>query len=160
MVMPCFFRRLLETFIISIIVSIPCGILYTRGMIPATRIPLLLAMGASGVTVIAVTVYVLRSYYFFVKNRLDYFAVNLSVYLIFFVVNILIYKLCSIEMLSWNVYTVMYFIYRFFEVFRIPIFYSTLLVHAVMLLVIFIAPFELYRMMDVMRTISRNNENS
>ena len=160
MVMPCFFRRLLEMFIVSMVISLPFGVLYVSGIIPAAKIPLLITMGICFIAVIFLTAYMLRSYYFFVKNRLDYFTVNLSVYIIFFAVNMLVYKLCAIGNISWNVYTVIYFLYRFFEVFGIPIFYSTLMVHAVMLLTVFIAPFELYRLMDVMRTISRNEEDA
>lgn len=159
MVMPCFVRRLVENFLLPILLGIVFGFLYIYGKLPASRSFLGGLMGLCVFGMVFISGYMLRSYYFYVKNRFDYFSVNITTYLIFVVVSVLIYKFCSVGIISWKVYTVLFFLYRFFENFKIPPFYSMLMVHGIMLVTIFVAPFEMYHMMDVIRTISKNEDN-
>lgn len=157
--MPCFLRRIIEIFIVNIIISVPFGILTELGKIPASYMVILGLLLFCTAAAAAVNIYMLRSYYCFVKNRFDYFTVNLTAYVIFFAVSMIIYKFCQSEYIPWAIYTVPFFMYRLFECFYIPTIYSMLLVHLIMVVVIFAAPFEMYRVMDVMRTISQNDED-
>ncbi len=159
-VMPCFWRRLLEIFAVNIIISVPFGILTEIGKIPRSYMVTLLVMGACILASVFVNSYMLRSYYCFVKNRFDYFTVNLLAYIIFFGAGMLLYKFCDSGYLSWRFFTVPFYMYRIFECFHIPMKYSVLLTHLLNVVVIFAAPMEMYRVMDVMRTISPNEEET
>jgi len=151
MVLPCFVRRLIETIFVPTIVSIVFGLIVMfNESLRITPVIFTILMCVCLLTVLIINAYMLRSYFFFVKNTFDYFTVNLLVYAVALVINLTVYFLCKGGIIPQALYENVYFVYNFFCVFGVSVLPSTLFVHGIMIIMIFLAPFELYSVISRM----------
>lgn len=156
MILPCFIRRLIETVLVPILLSVVFGLIVTiKPDIGNSPVLLGIIMSVCLFLVIIIYAYMLRSYFFFVKNTFDYFTVNLSAYLVSFIINIITYSLYAYDIISKPFYVVPYFVYDFFCQFGVSMLASTLFVHGIMVIMIFLAPFELYSVIGRMNRSAR-----
>ena len=129
-------RRFLELLVTCAVISTVITLLYAMNLL-ITDFSLRLALITGVVIFILSNVWMLRQCYFEMKSNLIYFLVNISAYLLFAAVCLIIYFLCSKYCFTW-----MFAITKFvrFSTLGFETFHSVLTFHALGLLMVLLAP--------------------
>lgn len=150
---PFLIRRTIEFFVVSLISSLPFAILYAFGISNSESLAFKL-MGASFAIFILANIYFLRVFYYSMGNRRVYFNVNITSYLIFAAVNIILLFLLKDNTLP-SIYSFIFMPTKLANLFLNRLtttgtmamkfqLISAVLTHVFMLVVIFAAPAEMY----------------
>ncbi len=142
MTFPLFIRRLFEMLLVPVVIGFGFSFVYMNLKLSPTLMTIVMC-GCFAI-ILFISAFMLRAFFISMRNLKNYFSINLIAYAIVMLINLSVYYLCSIEVIQPLIYEKVYFGYLFFANFGVTVLPATLFVHAIMIILIFLAPLEMY----------------